>query len=137
MYEYEFVFQVISMSWNNFLIVYNYRLSSMFCFIFNLQLANQYWAPYSNIPRKSFEAKIIEDIYKKELLGTRYFLHVYLTAFLTGFRYCEWSFRFVGSFCPNNSPRYFIQVHEILQPKQLARYLIQISVLMFFACIDL
>ncbi|CAH1791178.1 unnamed protein product [Owenia fusiformis] len=36
------------------------------------RLANQYWAPYSNVPRLPYEPKIVEDIYKKELLATRF-----------------------------------------------------------------
>ncbi|XP_006823851.1 RNA helicase aquarius [Saccoglossus kowalevskii] len=36
------------------------------------QLASLYWAPHSTLPRKSYDPKVIEDIYKKELLGSKF-----------------------------------------------------------------
>ena len=36
------------------------------------QLAGQYWAPYSTEPRAQFNPQVIEDIYSKELLGTKF-----------------------------------------------------------------
>ncbi|XP_074641983.1 RNA helicase aquarius-like [Tubulanus polymorphus] len=36
------------------------------------QLSKEYWAPHSNIPRKPYSAQIIEDIYKKDILGTKF-----------------------------------------------------------------
>ncbi len=36
------------------------------------RLANQYWAPYSTIERLPFDPKIIEDVYKNELLGSKF-----------------------------------------------------------------
>ncbi|XP_077992997.1 RNA helicase aquarius-like [Glandiceps talaboti] len=36
------------------------------------QLASNYWAPHSNLPRKPFDVKVIEDIYRKELLGSKF-----------------------------------------------------------------
>ncbi|KAK2168383.1 hypothetical protein LSH36_17g07036 [Paralvinella palmiformis] len=36
------------------------------------QLANQYWAPYSTVPRAAYNPKVIEDVYRKEILGTKF-----------------------------------------------------------------
>ncbi|XP_071786990.1 RNA helicase aquarius-like [Asterias amurensis] len=36
------------------------------------QLASEYWAPHSNLPRRSFEPKVIEDVYHKELIQNKF-----------------------------------------------------------------
>jgi len=36
------------------------------------QLANQYWAPFSSVPKKPYDQNIIDHIYMKELAGTNF-----------------------------------------------------------------
>ncbi|XP_022090524.1 intron-binding protein aquarius-like [Acanthaster planci] len=36
------------------------------------QLASEYWAPHSHLPRRPFDPKVIEDVYQKELIQNRF-----------------------------------------------------------------
>lgn len=36
------------------------------------QLANQYWAPFSSVPKKDYDPQIIDNIYRKELIGSNF-----------------------------------------------------------------
>lgn len=36
------------------------------------QLANRYWAPFSEQPRLPYSSKIVEDIYRRELISTKF-----------------------------------------------------------------
>jgi len=47
------------------------RINIVIICYFLLQLANQYWAPYTIENHLPFDGRVVEDIYMKEIHGTK------------------------------------------------------------------
>lgn len=47
------------------------RINNIIISYFPLQLANQYWAPYTIENHLPFDDRVVEDVYMKEIHGTK------------------------------------------------------------------
>jgi intron-binding protein aquarius len=51
--------------------IFLFRRINIIIYYFLFQLANQYWAPYTIENHLPFDGRVVEDIYMKEIHGTK------------------------------------------------------------------